>query len=297
MIKQFVPSSVRPLLRGSVNWVHEAAGRAAVSGPISWVRHAARRAAGQHPLIPPPALHSIGTGDFLSTGREFLGHFTKLGGLKPTDRVLDIGSGTGRMALPLVEYLTTGTYDGMDIVEKAIDWSNRTYRHRAGFRFHYSNIYNQRYNAEGTARATQYRFPFDDGSFDFVFLTSVFTHMMPDDIDHYLAEIRRVLAPGGTVLMTAFLINDPTRALIAERVAASRELIALDRSTFTFTHRFGRCYADIHAEPENATAYDEAEFRRMADAAGLEITAVHFGGWRGVPGVSFQDMIVAKPAS
>ena len=41
-------------------------------------------------------------------------------GLKPEHRVLDIGCGVGRVALPLTRYLTSGTYDGFDIVKRWI---------------------------------------------------------------------------------------------------------------------------------------------------------------------------------
>ncbi len=56
--------------------------------------------------MPPAEKHFIGDGDFRAIGAEFLRHFVKLGELKPTDKVLEIGCGIGRMALPLTHYLT-----------------------------------------------------------------------------------------------------------------------------------------------------------------------------------------------
>jgi protein-L-isoaspartate O-methyltransferase len=56
-------------------------------------------------FLPAPAPESVfvGDGDYRAIGAEYLGHFVRLGGLKPSDRVLDIGCGIGRMAVPLTQ--------------------------------------------------------------------------------------------------------------------------------------------------------------------------------------------------
>ncbi len=48
----------------------------------------------------------------------------------------------------------------------------------------------------------------------FVLLTSVFTHMLPQDMDNYLSEVARVLKPDGRCLITYFLLNPESLALI-----------------------------------------------------------------------------------
>ncbi|MGH9459757.1 MAG: hypothetical protein ACRD1X_00955, partial [Vicinamibacteria bacterium] len=58
------------------------------------------------PLLPPPALRDVGPGDFEEIGREFLGHFVTLGSLQPSETILEIGCGPGRMAMPLTGYLS-----------------------------------------------------------------------------------------------------------------------------------------------------------------------------------------------
>jgi hypothetical protein len=66
-------------------------------------------------VAPPHRLGGfIGEGDFAEIGRTFKEHFVEVGGLERSDRVLDIGCGTGRMAAPLVGWLD-GSYEGFDV--------------------------------------------------------------------------------------------------------------------------------------------------------------------------------------
>jgi SAM-dependent methyltransferase len=150
------------------------------------------------PSVPPRWLQAvIGGGDYKAIGDAFRSYFIELGGLRPEDDVLDIGCGSGRMAYALTGWLT-GTYSGFDVVPAAIEWSRREITTRdPRFRFELADIRSTRYNPRGAYDPAAYRFPYADGSFDFVIAPSVFTHLRRPAAESHLAELARVLRAGG----------------------------------------------------------------------------------------------------
>jgi SAM-dependent methyltransferase len=235
-------------------------------------------------LVPPRRLDFAGRSDFVETGDEFLRHFVELGGLRPSDAVLDVGCGIGRMARPLAGFLDDeGSYDGFDVNREGIGWCRRRYARRRNFRFQVADLYNRRYNPRGAHAAAEYRFPYDDARFDFAILTSVLTHLLESEADHYLAETARVLRPGGRMLATFFLLTDESRALIAE---GRTSLAFLDPEDHVAV-----VDADV---PEEAVAYDQEWVGERLAAHGLELRATRYGSWCGREGfTSFQDIVVA----
>jgi SAM-dependent methyltransferase len=238
------------------------------------------------PLLPPRALRYVGRGDFRATGDEFLQHFIELGGLRPSDDVLDVGCGVGRMALPLTTFLDRhGSYTGLDIVPEAIRWSRRNITARfPAFNFELVDISNSRYNPDGTIDAASFRFPFPSASFDFVIATSLYTHLTPPATERYLAETSRVLRPGGRTLATFFLLDDDSLRAIEE-----------GRAELGFVHRFGSARTLRPGDPEHAIALRAENVRHMFDAAGLDIQEpIYCGSWSGrTTARSYQDIIVA----
>ncbi len=59
-------------------------------------------------LTPPGWRNFVGGGDFKVIGNEFFRYFVEIGGLKPHEKVLEVGCGIGRMAVPLMGYLKKG---------------------------------------------------------------------------------------------------------------------------------------------------------------------------------------------
>jgi ubiquinone/menaquinone biosynthesis C-methylase UbiE len=242
-------------------------------------------------LYPPieliKAVGSGGINNFKEIGEEFLRYFVELAGLKPQEKVLEIGCGAGRMALPLIPYLKDGgSYYGFDIEPAGVTWcqENITPKYH-NFRFHRADVYNLQYNPAGKIRAAEYRFPYADAGFDFVFLASVFTHMLPEDMENYFSEVARVLKKGGRCLSSYFLLN-------AESLAA----LETKKLRFDFKDVGGGVYrvADPLV-PEAAVAYDQGYIRGLYEKNGLRVVEpVYYGRWpKREQFLSGQDIIVA----
>jgi SAM-dependent methyltransferase len=235
--------------------------------------------------MPPGWLHLVGLSDYREAGEKFFRYFRDIGGLKPHERVLDVGSGTGRMARPLTKYLEGGSYDGLDIVAPSVEWCRKTYTPRyPNFHFHHADVHNSVYNPAGACRASEYRFPFADSYFDFIFLTSVFTHMLPDDMENYLSEIARVLKPGGRCFITYFLLTPESLRLIDEKA-----------SLFDFRYQLPGCRIQAEELPEAAVAYDESKIRELYRVFKLDILEpIYYGHWCGRKGgLSIQEIVAA----
>ena len=231
-------------------------------------------------LVPPRRMQlSVGEGDFGAIGDEFLSHLVGLCGLRPEDRVLDVGCGIGRLARPLAGYLSIdGFYAGFDVNADAIAWCRRRYRHFPNFVFVHADVHNARYNPGGSSPAVAYAFPFDDGAFDVCVLMSVLTHLTADETLHYLGQVRRVLAPGGRMLATAFVLDPdaPSPALAFGPPADGMAVVD-------------------PAVPEEAVGFEEEWLLEALRTAGLDVVALHPGLWTGrSDGTSFQDVVVAR---
>ena len=132
-------------------------------------------------------------------------------------------------------------YHGFDIVPDAIKWSQRHItRNHPRFHFELADIYNKTYNPKGRIKSKEYRFAYADNSFDFTFLTSVFTHMFADDMEHYLSEIARTLKPDGRCMITFFLLNPE-----------SKDLMEQGASKIQFKHALPDCVTCDKEAPES----------------------------------------------
>jgi SAM-dependent methyltransferase len=148
-------------------------------------------------------------------------------------------------------------------------------------------VFNRGYNPQGRYDAGSYRFPYRDNEFDFVILTSVFTHMVPLDLQNYLAEVARVTKVGGRCLITYVLRNEESLRLQEE-----------GRSKTLFLHAGNGYWTTNPRTPEDLTCYDEAVVRLLYDRNGLVIDdPIHYGKWCGrTDTLSWQDVVVARKA-
>jgi ubiquinone/menaquinone biosynthesis C-methylase UbiE len=235
------------------------------------------------PLIPPRGLWFVGGGSFADN--QFLPHFISLCDLQPSHRVLDVGCGIGKQAVPLTRYLNSaGSYEGFDIVEAGVQWCQRhvTSRH-PNFKFRHVDVFNKHYNPDGHVPPSVWKFPYPDQEFDFVFLISVFTHMLPDSVRNYINEIGRVLKPGAQCFVSFLLMNDDSRALIDQ-----------GKSSLSLTHDLDGYTVLDPKFPETTVGLPESLVKKCFEDSGLAIKTIHYGSWCGRKAADFyQDIVLS----
>lgn len=148
-------------------------------------------------------LHQAGTYDFFS---RFVGlgvnqsnsrMVVEMAGIKPGDRVLDVGCGTGNLTLTAAAVAgPSGLVAGIDASPEMIDKARK--------------------NAERSGRLVDFqlglieKIPYPAASFDLV-INRLMIHHLPDDLKRRgLAEILRVLRPGGSLFIADFKARSDT---------------------------------------------------------------------------------------
>jgi SAM-dependent methyltransferase len=251
-------------------------------------------------LVPSPEfIHEIGIGDgdFRAIGEAIASSYAFKGWLLPHHTFLDIGCGLGRVARPLTKFISSeGRYIGFDINRPAIDWCKERYVRFPNFSFTHIDAQSGRYNPDGKFKASSVRFPLPDAVADFTNLSSVFTHMWPDDVAAYLKEVSRLLKPGGRCSITYFLLDPLTQVKLPTLTPETLSEPLLGKRNW---HPIEGGYVRNKDRPEDVVLLDELMVRRMYAEAKLLVTDTAYGDWckqiRGV-GKKGQDVIVAiKP--
>jgi len=134
-------------------------------------------------------------------------------GLTPDSRILDIGCGTGQMAMAFEDWLSDrGAFYGTDIGREGIEFCRRSYR-RPNFIFEIGEM-------------TRVPFSTSAGPFDMAIFFSVFTHTHVDESMLLLAECGRLLGPKGVV------IADVIASDLVEREGGHRGQMWVNRGHF-----------------------------------------------------------------
>ncbi|WP_235299013.1 class I SAM-dependent methyltransferase [Portibacter marinus] len=229
--------------------------------------------------VPPRGLIYTGSGDFKETGERFVSYFKKYG-LRPNDNVLDIGSGIGRIALPLCGFLK-GQYVGLDIMPQGINWCKKNITSKCdNFEFRLIKAKNDLYNDQGLD-AIDIKFPVADNHFNFACLISVFTHMLPDEVEHYLEQIHKSLSSDGICFSTFFIFESPNE---------------LKTNNFLEFHMQDARYALMDESVKSANvAYNKTYLWSIFVQKGFDVLDYRPGKWKDILAPDdFQDFVVLK---
>ena len=201
-------------------------------------------------LLTNQALHYAGSPSF------WIG--TAVDGLWSWDStILDIGCGVGRYAQSLRDLDYTGLrfngrYIGVDIDEEMLAWC-RAHFDSGRFTFIRSSDSSKSYNIE-SGTTEPFRIDLPDESVDFVFSTSLFTHLLEREMENYIRESHRLLRPGRCMDMSVFCLDYPPPTY---------------GTRHTFAHRMGNAHVESLRQPEAAVAYTEEFLLRISREAGF----------------------------
>jgi ubiquinone/menaquinone biosynthesis C-methylase UbiE len=138
----------------------------------------------------------------LGRERVFRERLIDLSGLKSGEFVLDVGCGTGTLAIAAKQCVgPTGRVHGIDASPEMIARARRK-ANKAGIEVVFKN---------GVVEAL----PFPDAHFDVVFSTLMLHHLPREARQKCAREMRRVVKPGGRVLAADFGAAQEKRSLLA----------------------------------------------------------------------------------
>jgi SAM-dependent methyltransferase len=202
-----------------------------------------------------------GTADgdwFLRSGRAAYDAIASSVPLGEVDAVLDFGCGCGRVLRYWSDH--SGTVAGSDRDAGAVEWCRRNLRF-----------------AQVGRNALAPPLSYANESFDLVYALSVFTHLTEELQTAWRDELRRVLRPGGRLLVTTHGRAYLPRLDVAERARFERgELIVR--------------WADLPGS-NLCSAYHPEPYIRTTLAQGFDLVTIEPEGARGNP---TQDLIVLR---
>ena len=218
--------------------------------PVPPLRYIVRTGVGNNILFPPFYYLTVATDQWL--------YFFSRGFATLDSVVVDIGSGVGKSAVPLRDFRYgdrrfEGRYIGYDVDPEMVAWCSAHFPEDR-FRFVHLDRHSSVYNPTGGGGRP--RLDCADAGADFVLSQSLLSHLLEDDVEHYLAESYRVLRPGGALAMTFFCMEDLRR-------------LDLLGGRWSFAHRMGRAHVESLRYPEAAVAYEAADILAMCRRIGF----------------------------
>ncbi len=167
-------------------------------------------------ILPPVAMRLMGE-KFANDGLYYESSmhdgegFVKKLGVNSGSEILEIGCSSGRSVIGLIEKAgPVKRYAGVDTLPKNVNWCNRHIASRHRFcEFYHVDLNHILFNPKGAITLDEdFRYTFDDNSFDIVYLNSVLPNSIDWEIRLFAREFFRLLKPGGTLFVTDFIEED-----------------------------------------------------------------------------------------
>jgi SAM-dependent methyltransferase len=217
---------------------------------------------------------------YATAGHKVWEYFFSEGLARLDSHIVDIGCGCGKSAAALRDFCYadarfSGHYYGFDIDGALVDWCSSHFP-ADHFTFSLVNGQSKVYPSSGKPQEERSLAACSDGSIDLVFSQSLFSHLLEEDLAHYIRESFRVLKPGGVMCMTFFCLED---------VAA----LGLLGNRWSFRHKIGRAYVENKSFPEAAVAYEKEVIIAMAKSIGFSSAEVVLP--------SYQSSLLCKKAT
>jgi SAM-dependent methyltransferase len=165
------------------------------------------------------------------------------------ESVFDFGCGCGRLARQLIQQdPRPESYLGIDLHQGLVNWCERNLTpHAPEFRFEHHAVYNRGFNPDDSLPRFR-ELPAPDNAFSLCIAWSVFTHTTQEQTEFYLAEVARILRPGGVLNSTWFLF---------------------EKRFFPMMQDFQQTLYINDIDPTNATIHDSEWVMRLAREHGL----------------------------
>jgi SAM-dependent methyltransferase len=175
--------------------------------------------------------------------------------VKASSDILEIGCGCGRIAHHLRGNWFVGSYVGIDIDRESLQWCTSHFPSEK-FTFLPSPHVSATYASHSVDESTPIAFP-EDWEKDFIYSTSLYTHLLETELANYTRESFRVLRPNGTMYMTFFCLD-------------SVEL----GKRWTFKHKIGEAFVESIKYPEAAVAYTREFIERLCYSVGFSQVSI-----------------------
>jgi SAM-dependent methyltransferase len=191
----------------------------------------------------------------LQAGLGFWLNWLSSGYVRADSNIMEIGCGCGRLAHHLRGDWFTGSYVGIDIDRETLEWNAKNFP-SSKFTFLPSPHVSATYTNHSAVKSIPMAFP-ADWEKDFIFSTSLYTHLLEDELENYTRESFRVLRPNGTMYMTFFCLD-------------SVEL----GNRWTFKHQIGEAFVENIKYPEAAVAYTREFMERFCYSVGFSHVSI-----------------------